>query len=232
MTASKNTYTSLRARLMIERILAALAQESMTGAQLAAKLHRDPVGVVRYIRHLKESPRRVYTCDHRPANVQGGYAPIYALGNKPDAPVPRRSAGDRYRDMQKDPERYQAYLAKRREIDRAKRVSLPPESKRRNSGPRQHPTLTKQVEILIEQRPGLTTGQLASLVGIGSSSVSNLAQRLLRDGKVRTFTTAKSKRLRWESLSRPPAKWEAPKVVRQSAFSALFVVAEQGRAQC
>lgn len=207
MSRAKCTFTSPRALLTIERILSALADGPLTAEQLATKLYRDRMGVVNYLFHLRQEPRRVRISGRLPSS--GAPAPLYALGSEPDEVFPPLTYKERYHERMADPERYQAYLAWCRAYGKAKR------------GPRPVPMIAR-IAQLIEQRPGLTSRQLSACLGISIGTVSASAIRLAKAGTVREVPTGKRTK-RWETVANPLPTWEAPKVIRQGAFSALFV---------
>lgn len=66
-----------------------------------------------YIRKLRKLGE-VYIKEWLNMHGQGDLTPFYELGNRPDAPKPKRTRADRYRKEQADAEKYERVLAKRR----------------------------------------------------------------------------------------------------------------------
>lgn len=114
------TFTSPRAALRIERILAALINP-MTPQQLAAKLHMSHASAKLYLAHLKLHPRRVRVASWL-SEGKGRHSRVYALGSGRDAPEPPRMTQAQSRKKQQairnaDPDKRRAFLANRRAKD-------------------------------------------------------------------------------------------------------------------
>lgn len=77
------------------RILAALAEGSMTSRQLAEKLSLSVDSIIIYVNRLRAAPRRIYACGFAP-NGYSRPSQIFALGDLPCV-VFGQSVGDRHR---------------------------------------------------------------------------------------------------------------------------------------
>lgn len=87
------------------RVIAALAKP-MTGQEVANTIHLCNEQVMIYIKILREStPKQVFIKGYQKAKHRGPWSPIYALGDKPDAPAPKeQTRAERYKKERNDPE--------------------------------------------------------------------------------------------------------------------------------
>lgn len=129
--AGNDTFNTARAERQIARILAALA-EPHTLPQLMAKLHLGRATLYRYLRHLgDDNDRRVRIAKYE--RTEGCKAPVYALGNAPDAPCPpkddRKTRRKRERaSLLADVERLDRHKAKKRIQKKLAKVRKAPQS--------------------------------------------------------------------------------------------------------
>lgn len=114
MAVSK--FTSSRAQLRIQRILAQLKKKPHTAAQLAQALHMGKTTAVLYMGEffMREEVRRVYVRDWVYGST-GAPAPLYALGNKKDKKKPEPQSNQEknaksWGRIKGDPERHQRHL--------------------------------------------------------------------------------------------------------------------------
>lgn len=113
----RETFDSENARRFIERMLAALAEQRMTRAEMEAKLFASKTKVLNYIRHLHGgagAEKRIYVCKYLDM-PNGGRNPQYAVGNKRDAkPLGSRTMSERWARIKSDPAKHAQRLAKLR----------------------------------------------------------------------------------------------------------------------
>lgn len=89
----RNTFDSANSIYTIERILAAL-KTPKTYAQLMAELFITQRSLCRYLSHLRANPnRRVFVKKYLLINHR--HSPVFALGSKPDAIMPKQSSKER-----------------------------------------------------------------------------------------------------------------------------------------
>lgn len=93
--------------------------------EICAEITLTPSGVRRYLQELK-ADKRIYIKGWRHPGKRGDLAPIYALGNRPDAPKRGESRSERYKREKADKDKYERILAKRRAADRAKAAASKP----------------------------------------------------------------------------------------------------------
>lgn len=92
MPRDTNILNTLRA-YQLGRILAAMAAGPMSAQQLAEKIHLSRSGVQLYLTEMtRQTPRQAYIAEYAPAPVGHRRAPMYALGDKEDAPYPKARA--------------------------------------------------------------------------------------------------------------------------------------------
>jgi hypothetical protein len=112
-----------RAIAQIERIKIALA-EPKTANQLAVAIFRCNSQTHKYLRMLRDE-KLVYIKGLAPLDGRGEQAPIYALGNLPDAVKLRQARGERSQKEQASPSR-KFQVGTSRRARRRKEKSLPP----------------------------------------------------------------------------------------------------------
>lgn len=102
-----------RVAMRRQQIIDALTGSPMTCEQLSniIGIQRSPIR--NYLAELRNE-RRVHISGWTKAIKQGDIAPIYGLGNRPDAPKPRKSRQQRWKEEKADPERYDRIKAKKR----------------------------------------------------------------------------------------------------------------------
>lgn len=82
------TFERKAALIFIDRMLAALEAKPMTRAEMEVELFASKTKMLNYIRHLHGGEtKRIYI--KRWASTSGPNAPVYAVGDLPDAPKPR-----------------------------------------------------------------------------------------------------------------------------------------------
>jgi hypothetical protein len=112
-----------RVQVQIERVKAALA-EPMTANQLAVAISRCISRTHKYLRMLRDD-KLVYVMDHAAPDGRGDQAPIYALGNLPDAVKHRQTRAERHQKEQAKPgQKFQRSAARRAKYRKA--MGLPP----------------------------------------------------------------------------------------------------------
>lgn len=121
-------FTDPRSLANIKRILAKLADGKATTAELMESLFMSKANMARYIRHLRQEPRRIRIAAW--LHTGGSKAPIYAIGQK-DAPRPGIASGKvKYQRavaaVKADPDRYDRYMASRRTADYMRRARKTP----------------------------------------------------------------------------------------------------------
>lgn len=103
----------------VARMLKCLESGGKTRVELSELLFMSRNACYRCIRHLQHSePKRIYLQNYSHPGKRGNLAPVYAIGNKPDAKHPGRPsrAERRKREMaslKADPERLDLYKSKR-----------------------------------------------------------------------------------------------------------------------
>ena len=112
-----------RVQLQRARIKVALA-EPKTANQLAVAISRSISRTHKYLQMLR-ADGLVYILDHAAPDGRGDQAPIYALGNLPDAVKHRQTRAERHQKEQADPSRKFNIGASRRARYR-KSMGLPP----------------------------------------------------------------------------------------------------------
>ena len=108
------------------KTLSALATP-MTAAQLGVILCISAGATVVYVTELR-AQNKAYIKTWKAPGKRGDLAPVYALGNRLDAPKPRQSRADRYQKDKADREKYERLLAKRRMYHRLARARKTPQS--------------------------------------------------------------------------------------------------------
>lgn len=97
MTRPTFTFTSTRARVRIERMLAALVTP-MTSAQLREVVPMCKATASVFLGHLQDAANRRIRIASWKSEVRGRHSPVYALGTAKDAPEPARlTAQAKYR---------------------------------------------------------------------------------------------------------------------------------------
>lgn len=125
-----HTFTTPKAAAKIERILAALKQQPMTRDELQCLLGISKPTMRRYIAHLRAEPRRIFV--KRWLRTMGLPAPVYALGSRKDAPLPRTPTRternqEEWRRIKADPDRHDRVKAAARVYGRISRVRQAPQ---------------------------------------------------------------------------------------------------------
>ena len=222
MSKRNVTFTSARAQIRIERILAALAGGPMSTTELSSAVHLDRSAITDYLAHLMKEPRRVRIAEYRTVRgpKNGNRQPVYALGAEPDAPRERMSNVERWERVKADPQAYANSLASRREHHRRARAAVPPELRQRDRRV-YDPPLEQQIPELLAQVPGYTTRQLAAKLDANLKSTITALGKLRKAGAVRRAETGTLKEYQWEVPARP---LPAPIITKsQGIFAALGV---------
>jgi predicted ArsR family transcriptional regulator len=111
------------------RIVALLAEEPRTSAQISEAISRSTSRVNKYLSELRaEGRKQVYIAGWQHPGKRGDLAPIYALGDLQDAPKPHESRADRYRKEVATHELRSRKNAKRRATEMAKRTRIDPQN--------------------------------------------------------------------------------------------------------
>jgi predicted ArsR family transcriptional regulator len=98
-----------------EIIIAALKVKPRTAEELGVLIHTTVKAAREYLRELRAPGNRmVYIKSYRPAPAAGFPAPVYALGNQPDAPLRQATRAERYIKDKADPAKYARMLERRR----------------------------------------------------------------------------------------------------------------------
>lgn len=209
-------------RRKYEALVAALTVEPCTRQELQDKIFASKSGTVELLRKLmngKEMPRQVFIV--RWMRDRGGFTAIYALGNKPDAPLPkRRTASQRHAQIKANPANNKE---RNRKIVLAKR-------RRRNA---EHPGLYEAViEAVTRFRTG-TTPQIAKELGIAYTTAYSFLRELEDDCKIMRTSPKRVNPISWGlyvqqadpefmPVQKVSVEWVAPKVKKQNIFSSLF----------
>lgn len=102
---------------MLQKMVEFLREKPRTAAELGDLLHVCKGQARRYLNHLiKATPRCVYVSGWKPAPGRGNPAPMYALGDKPNAIKPKTTRIARYQKDKRNPERYERILLKQRQL--------------------------------------------------------------------------------------------------------------------
>jgi hypothetical protein len=100
----------------LARVLKAL-KTPQTTMQLALVLNFSQSRARVYIHELRATkPKRAYIKDWQDPGKQGDWAPVYALGNRPDKRKPKITRADRYCKDRANDEKYERILAQRRKL--------------------------------------------------------------------------------------------------------------------
>lgn len=95
-----------------KRLIEMLQRTPMTANEVGEALELAPARARWYISELRKStPRRLYVKRFEP-NVGGYPAPVYAVGNKPDAVYTPKTRADVYREIMADPDRRRRILTR------------------------------------------------------------------------------------------------------------------------
>lgn len=121
---------SANAQRRLDQIQRLLKNQNMTARQLAADMHTCRQNIYPYIQHLRSGPRnqwKIYICGY--LDQRGQRTPIYALGNRLDAPLPPPiTAKEKQRRLRArinaDPDARRRHLAKRNAHENPKRDPL------------------------------------------------------------------------------------------------------------
>lgn len=124
-----STFTDPRSLLKIDRLLSLLSNAPMSKQELAVAGAVSPSGATMYMRHLMSNPKRVYIIRWERRN--GRSAPVYAVGDLPNAREPKRLSRKAYRAKAKavrkaDPDKMAEYLSKRAIQSKLERVRKKP----------------------------------------------------------------------------------------------------------
>lgn len=216
---ARYNFTSERARLRIERILALLKVERLTVREIAARLHADPSGINPYMIHLREAPRRIHIAEYDEARETGERALArYALGDEPDAPYPKKSKATYWQEIKANPER----LAKVRESGARTREKRRGRNYLIRETRRYDPPLIEQVQSFVEAWPGNTTRTIADKLDATYGAVKQSLSDLKRRG-VLTYQRRTRAGAMWEAANRQRVQ-HAPIVTKQQGiFAALGV---------
>ena len=125
-----HTFATQKAAAKIERILSALENQPMTRDELQCLLGVAKPTMRRYIEHLRAEPRRIHI--KRWLRTPGQFAPVYALGTRKDAPLPRTMTRternqEEWRRIKADPDRHDRVKAAQRVYGRIQRVRQVPQ---------------------------------------------------------------------------------------------------------
>jgi ribosomal protein S25 len=203
-------------------LLAALKVEPATRQELQDKIFASKTGTIELLRRLMNGvhePRKVFIV--RWVRDRGGFTAMYALGDKPDAPLPkRRTASQRHAQIKANPA---TNKERNRKIVLAKR-------RRRNA---EHPGLYEAVvEAVTRFRTG-TTPQIAKELGVAYTTAYSFLRELEDDCKIMRTSPKRVNPICWGvyvaqadpefmPVQKINAEWVAPKVKQQNIFSSLF----------
>lgn len=95
------------------RLREVLEGQALTADQVGLKMHLSTSRARIYISELR-ALGQAYIARWQHPGKQGDHAPVYALGNKPDAPKPRQSRAQRYKQEVGTPERHDRLKSRRR----------------------------------------------------------------------------------------------------------------------
>lgn len=94
-------------------------------ADLAPLMTITISGTRRYLQELR-ADKRIYIKSWRHPGKRGDWAPVYMIGNKPDAPKPKETRAERHAKDKADADKYERILAKRRAASRVKTATSKP----------------------------------------------------------------------------------------------------------
>lgn len=111
-----------RSQYRVLQVLEALSESPSTCDDMAKTILVCRETVVKTLRHMRDM-NMVYVKRYKPSRVfRGRPAPVYALGNRPDAPSPRLTKSDHFKRVKANPETHDLYKAKQRARARIREV--------------------------------------------------------------------------------------------------------------
>lgn len=128
--AGYHTFVTAKAQAKIARVLAELENLPMTRDELQCLLRISKPTARRYIEHLRAEPRRLFIVRWRP--TVGLPAPVYAVGNRKDAPMPPAMSREErnaklWRAIKSDKDRHERVKAASRVFERIRRAKAKPQ---------------------------------------------------------------------------------------------------------
>lgn len=202
-------------------LLAALKAEPATRQELQDKIFASKTGTIELLRRLMNGvhePRKVFIV--RWVRDRGGFTAIYALGNKPDAPLPkRRTPSQRHQQIKANPA---TNKERNRKIVLAKR-------RRRNE---QHPGMYEAMLEAVTRFKSGSTPQIANELGIAYTTAYSFLCELEDDCKIMRTTPPRVTPICWGlyvkdatpelvANQKVTQDWIAPKIKPQGIFAAL-----------
>lgn len=222
MSNPRYTFNSERAHIRIQRILDLLNGGPMSTREVGETLHMDQTMASAYLRFLMFAPRRVYICGYRIVGKRS--APLYALGDLPNAKPTRQTNKERWARVKADPVKYAKSLESRRNVHRRKREQIPIELRARDRRVFD-PPLCQQIVALLEEVPGYTCSQIAAKMDISLHTVRTSIDKLRRDGKIQRVTHGSGKEYQWEVPHKPlPAPLSKTLGIKPQSWAAALGV--------
>lgn len=208
-------FTSPRALLRIERILALLEKEPLTVHQIAERLYSTNSATNKYIVHLHAAPKRIYIAGWDTS----GFRPValFAKGAATDTPKPPpKSTAQIWQETKSDPAKLARRLADQKKVRERQRNGRPLKRVRAYD-----PPLAQQVQELIEAWPGLRSEQIAAKLDASQRTTTRALAQLRKQGLATCRRRAHF--ILWESAARQVVRHAPVVAKRQSVFAALGV---------
>lgn len=222
MSNPRYTFTSVRALTRIQRILDLLKGGPMTTREVGEALYMDQTMASAYLRFLMFAPRRVYICGYRIVGKRS--APMFALGDLPNARPTRQTNKERWAKVKADPVKYAKSLESRRNVHRRKREQIPLEQRQRDRRV-YDPPLHVQVIDLLGQFPGYTGKQMAARLDANARSIRSVLSELRREGKIQRSPHGTGKEYAWELPHKPlPAPLSRTLGIKPQSWAAALGV--------
>lgn len=111
-----------------EQMIALLRKSPMTAQQLGDEMHIVKARALMYVGQMKRE-NAVYISRWLRPEGAGAWAPVYALGNRPDKPTPKgETSGQRHARLMRNPEHAEEERARRRRRYAVERLRGKPQS--------------------------------------------------------------------------------------------------------
>lgn len=108
-------------------LLELLQEDAQTAEQAGIRLNLSTSRARSYISELRKQ-RKAYIKRWQHPGKRGDLAPVYALGNKKDAPKPRTTRAQQYKKEKSDPDKYDRILAHRRKLYAIQKATSKPQT--------------------------------------------------------------------------------------------------------